>query len=126
MAVEDTHEERRLKIDILLKEYDMLREMIMSRIRSRLAIGGFLIALIGYLTSVADVPATWRILWTSTAAIVIAAVWYRFGQLIKRATLRVVEIEAGINEVAGQELLVWESRLVNRSFFHRHTTPAKH
>ena len=124
------------KIDILLKEYETLRNEITHRINSRFAIVGFTGAIIAFTISqlkgvvwpeliwpLSVFGTTKEVAWPGSilglAAVFLMALWRRLGTLIKRCSIRISEIEAQINNLAGQELLVWETRQRKTGIFHK-------
>lgn len=120
----------KVKIDLLLKEYDSLRSEILTRCNSRFAILGLIGGTLAYAGSQTKVP--WYLQWTPeygqilfavslliVAFLLIAVVWWRLGQLINRCSMRIAEIEKKINQLAGQELLCWESRVARQGLFHK-------
>jgi len=97
------------RIDILLKEYETLRTEIISRTQSRFAITSIAagaVALAFSAGSTLGSPWLFLIL-TSLAA---ALLWARLGGLIRRASEGLHRVEEKVNEIAGEELLVWEHR----------------
>jgi len=106
------------KIEILLREYDTLRSEIMSRTNNRFAIIGFIVALIAFIGSQSDVPLYGRCVIGGLAILVVLAVCFRFGQLIKRCAVRIAEIEEKINNLMGEDLLAWESQIAKPGLFH--------
>jgi hypothetical protein len=108
-----------LRIDILLKEYDTLRAEIISRSNNRFATIGLIIALGAFvLTRPEESAVSPFVLAAPVLAILLVTLW-RLGQLIKRCSLRIAEIEARINQLMGEELLAWEGRICKRLLFHK-------
>lgn len=107
------------KVALLLKEYDALRSEMVTRINNRFAIVGFVVALVAFLASRSDIPIVGRSLLAGGAAVLIFAVWWRFGQLMKRCSLRLAQIERQVNNVMGEDILIWESQIANKGLFHK-------
>ena len=105
------------RIDVLMKEYDMLRQVITSRCNNRFAVVGFLAALTAFISTESDLTSAWRLTIGATAAALLLAIWWRFGQLIVEAADRVAVIERSINRMVGEELLMWESRIRHATVF---------
>lgn len=122
------------KIEVLLKEYEMLWGEILGRIRNRFAVIAYLGAVVAFvLFQSKDVSwpdpvwplsllgAPGAVIWPTMIVVVAGAflvtIWWRFGSLINNAALRVAEIEQKINSLAGEELLLWESRGEGRPLF---------
>ena len=97
--------DNKAKIEILLKEYDTLRNETMSRTNDRFAIVGFIVAFIVFIGTQSEVPLYGRCLIGGLAILVVLALWFRFGQLIKRCAVRIADIEEKINNLMGEKLL---------------------
>jgi hypothetical protein len=112
----------KLKITVLLKEYDTLRQEVVGRISSRFGLVGFGSALGIYLIS--QQPTVGRLVIVALWAAVMAILWWRTGLLIHRCSLRLREIERLVNALARDQLLVWESRVGSRGWmrFYRSKT----
>lgn len=110
-------DDERFKTDILLKEYDTLRSEIMSRTTSRfgiLSIGGVLT------TFIASQPRghlTWIVTGLCVGALL--ALWWCYGVLIDHCATRIREIEQKVNHLAGDDILLWESRSGTGGIFPR-------
>lgn len=122
------------KIEVLLKEYETLRGEILSRIRSRFAVIGYLGAVVAFVlfqTKGVSWPdpvwplslfgasgaAVWPTVILVAAVAILLAIWWQFGSLINKCALRVAQIEQKINSLAGEELLLWESQDERRPLF---------
>ena len=106
------------KVDILLKEYDILRSEIISRTNNRFAVIGFIAALIAFVGSQSEMPLYVRCVIGGLAFVAILVIYFRLGQLIKRCAVRIAEIEEKINNLMGEKLLVWESQIAKSGLFH--------
>ena len=112
------------KVEILLKEYDTLREEILQRANQRfqfLAISGA-IGAVGFFTTSPFSP--FQSVAIIVSAVAVVCVWWRLGQIIAECARRVAEIERRVNKLVGEELLDWERSHVGRSLFHRLHSPA--
>ena len=134
---DDTHSEllrRQSKIEVLLKEYDRLWDEMISRMNNRFAVIGYLGGLLAFIVyqtkNVAWPEAMWPlsllrlpkdILWPSALVVVglffLFVIWRRFGTLIKRLAWRVSQIEKQVNELIGEDVLVWETLQIKTGIF---------
>ena len=107
------------KVQILLKEYDTLRAEIASRINQRFAIVGFVLAMVSFVGTKSDlaIPHRWVLGILGLAMSVV--LWWRLGHLMKRCSTRICAIERRVNQLMGDELLVWESQVSIRGLFHK-------
>ena len=107
------------KVQILLKEYETLRVEMIQRFNHRFnfltiigAVGAFVFfktEKISYLQVSAFVATTISIL----------IVWFWIGHVIARCSRRVSEIEKKVNELAGEDLLLWETVQIDHGVFHK-------
>ncbi len=102
----------RLRIEVLMKEYDTLRAELLGRMDSRFALIG---------TSVAGAAIIACSGGTGLSIAVVGAVvallllfWLRSGVLMMRCSEGIAAIEERINDLAGYRLLEWESNTRNR------------
>ncbi len=93
-------------ITILFKEYESLRKEIEARTNNGYQLWPVAGVVLGYLLSRPFDGKSWLILAISIVVFAVAS-WTIFRD-IEKAAERVREIERHINELAGQELLVWE------------------
>jgi len=121
-------QQAKLRIDVLLKEYDTLRAEILQRINARFTIVGLLGALVAFLLSKWEwqprntlLDMRWAV--AALGVAVVLVIWYRFGTLIKNLGARVSSVEQRVNQLAGDELLTWETRYGWGRF--RHTRKRK-
>lgn len=109
----------RLQVDLLMKEYDTLRTEILARSRERFALAS---ATMGIVMAKVDVLATRRgyLLLAFVVTLGVALVVLRLGDLLKRCSDRVSEIERHVNRVAMcPELLKWEGIVAGEGAFHK-------
>jgi hypothetical protein len=109
--VDETHEQLNTlgKVQVLLYEYAGLRMEILHRtghMYQLLAIGGAL-----FLWLLIPRPIDWR-LWVSLvmSLVIVSLFGWFLHRDINKAAARLRELEQEINERAGEELLVWETR----------------
>jgi len=105
------------KIDILLKEYETLRNEIQVRINNRFTIFGLFAATGTFTATQSRTLLNWII--ASLFVMSLLVLWWRLGYLIKRCSSRIAELEQLVNELAGEELLAWEGRVAKVGLFHR-------
>jgi hypothetical protein len=112
MALEDKD-----KIEILLKEYDRLGQEILGRINNRFVMLGLVGAFLGVVFFKESPILTiqfWglsvRTVLAISGLIALIAIWIYFGYLTGTLARRVSSIEKRVNELAGEDLLMWESR----------------
>jgi hypothetical protein len=107
--------EDKIRIEILLKEYDTLRAEALARINNRFTLIA-VAAAAGALFSTKEatsVTATAQIAWLVALMVVGVIVWWWTGLLILRCSVRIAKIEAKIAMLAkDRSLLRWES--INR------------
>ena len=104
------------KVQVLLHEYDTLRQEILTRTRTGHQI--LAVAAVPFIWIISQImtghPTFWFwVIWivflaASIAAVSVAA-WFTMRD-IKKAAERIRELEADINSRAGEDLLVWETR----------------
>jgi hypothetical protein len=98
-------------IEILLHEYDSLRDEALSRVSARFQLLGYL-SIAATLLGVSSISKNW--VWAYIVVITLAillSLWLYFGWAIKRCAIRLREIEEEINGTVGREVLRWERRL---------------
>ena len=105
------------KIDILLKEYETLREEIIQRINNRFSFLTYAGAVGAYALFAVQTTTTFQtaVLFVTTGFLLL--LWHRFGVLVARCSDRIAEIETEVNRLSGAELLQWENRH-KHSIFH--------
>lgn len=112
-------EDRKLRIDILLKEYDTLRTEILQRGNLRVGAIGLFVAIGILFFGESDGAFLWRVvaalLVLGAAGVIWIESWYGVGL----CAFRLREVENRVNELAGEELLVWESTWASRRLFNR-------
>lgn len=104
------------KIDILLKEYDTLRQEILSRIKYRYLIFVLFWTFLGFLILRENSVLQGDLIGINTKAfiglagsIILLSIWWFYGYLIANLGKRISEIEERVNEIAEEDLLVWET-----------------
>jgi len=107
------------KIDILLKEYETLREEIIHRTNNRLSFLTYAgaVGTYGFFSVQTKSLLQTVVLFTATAFLLV--LWYRIGLLVARCSHRIAEIETEVNRLANAELLQWETRQHKQGIFHR-------
>ena len=100
-----------LNIEILLHEYDTLREEVLRRYDAQFqSIGAMAVVLVGLLAALAshfDPKSVYLLIFISL--FVFAAIWLWADFDITKAAQRLRELEASINRRAGEDLLRWET-----------------
>lgn len=99
----------KLKVQVLLKEYDTLRQEILGRLNNRFALVSFGTGLSVFIASRTLSWRDWILVgvWLS----LVLCLWWRIGVLMLRCSSRIAEIEKRVNEIVGDRLLLWESSL---------------
>jgi threonine/homoserine/homoserine lactone efflux protein len=103
-----------MKVTVLLKEYDTLRQEIVGRISNRFGLVSFGSALVVFL--VTQQPPPGRLVVVGLWVVFLLVLWWRAGVLIRRCSKRIAEIERKVNSLVGEDLLVWETRIGGRSW----------
>jgi hypothetical protein len=116
--------DKKSRIDILLKEYDVLNTQIISRINNRFAITGLLCFVGSLIFFKSDETTNPIYTWFGPAAsvfvlLLLLVIWFILGKLIKNLSVRVSQIEKKINSLAGEELLIWETFQIENGIFHK-------
>jgi len=107
------------KIQILLKEYETLRAEMIQRFNHRF---GFLTIIGGLGTFLLFKASELSIIQTLALVITVIfviLVWLWIGALIAACSRQVAELEKQINELAGEELLRWETIQIKRRPLHK-------
>lgn len=110
----------KLKIDILIKEYEILRTELLQRINQRFAFIGLTGAVVAYGFFKVERYTIANVSILIVAISILGVIWFHFGRLIHQLSLRIAEIEQQINSLAGDELLLWETRRRNKVFHRIH------
>lgn len=110
----------KVKIDILMKEYETLRSEILHRINCRFAFLGLFGAVAAYVFFKVDKYTIFKVLIPVASIFVLGAIWFHLGRLIQECSSRISEIEQQINSLVGDELLVWETRRQSKVFHRVH------
>ncbi len=109
--------EEKEKIDILLKEYETLRQEILFRTNNRFLMVGIVGAFLGY-TLFTDNPVLKTYIWgiglrtfvLVGGAMALLVIWFRLGYSVATLAMHISAIEKKINDLVGEELLEWETR----------------
>lgn len=110
----------KVKIDILMKEYETLRTELLQRINQRFACIGLAGAVLAYGFFKIERNTIASVLIVIIAISIVGVIWFHFGRRIHEIALRILEIEQRINSFLGDELLVWEIRRRNKLFHKIH------
>jgi hypothetical protein len=99
------------KVTIYLAEYSTLRSEVIARINTRWAVLGIGAGVISVLVS-GKVESVGRlVLAFSLTCLALAFSWWQTWHYILRCVRRIREIERAVNHLAGEDLLVWETRM---------------
>lgn len=112
------NDDRRLAVDVLLREYDTLRTEILARVRTRFELLGFL-AVITTIVASQEVSGSTRAWLALSAGAVTLTVWGWFASGIKRCATRILRIEERVNAIMGEVLLAWETSQPRGSWWRR-------
>ena len=102
---------QRQDVEIVLHEYDSLRNEILSRANARLELLG-LLSIAATLLGVSGFSEDWR--WAYVVVIgflILIGLWFYFGWAMKRCAIRLRQIEEEVNTALGRTVLRWESDL---------------
>jgi hypothetical protein len=98
-------------VEVVLHEYDSLREEVLSRMNSRFQLLG-LVGIAATLLGVSGVSKHWHWVFVVVIAILILlGLWLYFGLAIKRCAARLRQIEEEVNNAFGRQVLAWETAL---------------
>jgi hypothetical protein len=107
------------KIQILLKEYETLRAEVVQRFNHRFHFLTIIGGLGAFIFFKADKISYLQISAVVLAAISVIVVWFWIGDVIARCSRRISELERKINEIAGEDLLMWETIQLDQGIFHK-------
>lgn len=110
----DISDDSKVRIEILLKEYDTLRQEIISRTNNRFAITGFFGAVALFAVTKEGLDAFWKCAISVASLVFLLALWLWIKFLIDLCAQRIAKIERRINELAGDTLLEWETEVAKR------------
>ena len=96
--------------DILFKEYDTLREGVLTRIRAQYALTSVFVAVVAFVGTQGDVHPIGRWCTGVLGVFAIVTIWLRTAWWMRHCSTRIIEIETAVNGIAGEDLLVWETR----------------
>ena len=103
-----------LKVEILLREYDTLRQEVMSRYAAQFqGIGTLGVVIVGLVAAVAAHFDRDTCIWLMVGAFAVFIALFMWADAdISRIAKRLRELERDINKRAGETLLVWETNRV--------------
>jgi hypothetical protein len=100
------------EVDVLLHEYDSLRNEIISRTSARGTLVGITLGLGAF--AVIDRLKWWRVGVIALGIVIAVTYLLRTNQLIKECAERIRSIEAQVEKVYSKKILVWETHLWER------------
>ena len=104
-------------VEVVLHEYDSLREEVLSRMNSRFQLLG-LVSIAATLLGVSGLSSHWHwVLVIVIAALILLGLWLYFGFAIKRCAVRLRQIEEEVNGILDRQVLKWERRLPKGGFY---------
>jgi hypothetical protein len=104
-------------VEVVLHEYDSLREEVLSRMNSRFQLLG-LVSIAGTLLGVSGLSNHWHwVLVIVIAALILLGLWLYFGFVIKRCAERLRQIEEEVNGILDRQALKWERGLPKGGFY---------
>ncbi len=110
----ESHENQPLskkgKIEILLHEYDTLRDEMLERHTVLTQAIGFGVILLGAISIILWEHTIFCLIAITVASVALLLQWKRFDLDTSATALQVCELEKRINELAGEQLLEWENR----------------
>jgi sulfite exporter TauE/SafE len=104
-------------VEIVLHEYDALREEVLSHMNSRFQLLG-LVGIAATLLGVSGVSKHWHWVFVlAIATLILLGLWLYFGFAIKRCAVRLRQIEEEINSTLDRQVLKWERELPRAGFY---------
>jgi hypothetical protein len=104
------------RIEVVLHEYDALRDEIVSRTEARFQLVGFL-AIAATILGTTGIAKSSRWVLIIIVVVVLIGIWFVFGSYIRRCAIRLREIETWVNnQLGGESVLRWESNLPRNGF----------
>lgn len=100
----------KLKIQILLKEYDTLRAEILARTDNRFGLLTVFTGIVGAMAAFNNELGREVFGFIAATAVLMLVIWFWLDYLIGCCSERLKAIEESVNKIAGDELLEWESR----------------
>ena len=104
----------RYKVDVLLREYDTLREEVIARTNNRFAISGLLGAIMVFVGGKSELDIVWRWTVVLVALVVLTIFWWSIGDVMHQIGAHLIGIEGRVNALLGEQLLEWERATGNR------------
>ena len=102
---------QREDVEVVLHEYDTLRNEVLSRASARLELLG-LLSIAATLFGVSGFSEHWRWAYVvGIALLILIGLWFYFGWAMKRCARRLRQIEGEVNTAIGRTVLRWESDL---------------
>lgn len=101
--------EAKAKVEVMLKEYDSLREEVISRLNNRFNLLGYSGAILTYAVFQGSGITDWRWLCAAGAALALVLVWLWGARKIRELSQRIAWIEKQVNSLYGDSLLAWET-----------------
>jgi hypothetical protein len=103
-------------IEVILHEYDGLRNEIVSRMDARFQLIGFL-GIAATILGATELSSSSRWVLIIIALAVFAGIWFIFGLYVARCAQRLRDIETWVNGELGEKVLTWESSLPHGGFY---------
>jgi hypothetical protein len=99
-------------LELLLKEYDTLREEVLARVQSRFQLLSFLVAAAAFVVGQSSLTQISVGLWWLLVGVValVGIVWFYFRVMIENCAKRLRQIEGALNGSAPTQVMQWESR----------------
>ena len=104
-------ESEKTKIEILLKEYDTLRNEAVMRSGTNWAMLGFLIGILAIIFGRSGDSRKRVVIVSVVASVFLAALWWYQGHLMARCSIRIEQIEKKVNHIVDEDVLIWESKV---------------
>jgi hypothetical protein len=105
---------RREDVELVLHEYDTLRNEVLSRESARFELLG-LLSIATTLLGVSGFGEHWRWAYVvGLALLILIGLWFYFGWAMKQCAIRLREIERDVNTAVGRTVLRWETDLLQK------------
>lgn len=102
------------KVDLLLREYDTLRQEVISRTNNRFAILGLLGTVVAFVCTQTDIALTRQ--WV-VVVVFLVVLWWIVGYTMRKIGTYLAAVERRINELAGEKLLRWGQSVGDRALY---------